>query len=303
MSRPKLLIDCDPGHDDAVAILYAARHCELIGLTTVAGNQTIEHTTRNALAICELAGIDVPVARGAERPLVQAAIHAGNVHGATGIDGADLPAPRRDVVGTHAVELLIETARAHRDELVVAVLGPQTNVALALRREPRLASWVREFSVMGGSTDRGNATPAAEFNIYADPEAAAVLFASEARIRMVGLNVTRQTGFDRAGIAALAASGRRVAATAAGFLAFYLERRRALGSEPLAAMHDVCAVIPHVRDGMLGYRDAAVAVELAGTHTRGMTVCDLRGGPVQVAMSAERETLIADVAATILSYD
>ena len=191
MERTRLVIDCDPGHDDAVAILFAARHVELLAVTTVHGNNSLTNTTRNALAILELAGIDVPVAAGCSEPLVQRSAHIGHIHGKTGLDGADIPAPIRRPIETHAVDLIIELASRHRGELVVALIGPETNFAVALKREPRLKEWVREVTIMGGSTTLGNITPVAEFNIHCDPEAASVVFESGIPIRMVGYNVTR----------------------------------------------------------------------------------------------------------------
>jgi len=305
--RAKILIDCDPGHDDAVAILYAARHCELLGITTVHGNQTIEHTTRNALALLEIAGIDVPVARGCARPLLAEPVVGAYMHGETGLDGADLPPPQREPIALHAVDFIIETARAYQGELVLAVIGPQTNVAMALRREPRLSGWLREITIMGGSTDRGNVTPAAEFNIHIDPEAASVVYDCGAPVRMVGLNVTRHVGVSEHDIGQLKSSRRRVARACAGFLEFYLGRQRAAGRHH-AVMHDVCAIVPHVDDGLIDYHDAHVAIELAGTHTRGMTVCDFRAGAerkpnAKVAVDARGEKLMAGVMEALSSYD
>src|SRR5215217_6920829 len=137
--RTKIIVDCDPGHDDAVAILFAARHFDLLAVvTTVYGNSSVENTTRNALAVLELAGIDVPVAAGCAEPLVQPPAQRGHIHGKTGLDGADIPAPTRRPIDSHAVDLIIELASRHRGELVVALIGPQTNFAVALKREPRL---------------------------------------------------------------------------------------------------------------------------------------------------------------------
>src|SRR4051812_7038971 len=144
VEKTKILIDCDPGHDDAVALLFAARHLDLVAVTTVHGNNSLANTTRNALAILELAGIDVPVAAGCAEPLVQAARHYGAIHGKTGLDGAYIPAPTRRPIDSHAIDLIIEMASRHCGELVVALIGPHTNFAVALRREPRLKDWVRE---------------------------------------------------------------------------------------------------------------------------------------------------------------
>lgn len=315
MPRTKILIDCDPGHDDAVAILYAARHMDLLGITTCHGNNTIENVTRNTLAVLTLAGLDIPVARGCAEPIAGPKNLPANGHGKTGLDGTELPPPDRDVIDAHAVDFLIETARAHKNELVLAVIGPATNVAMALKREPALAGWLREITVMGGSTGLGNITPVAEFNCWADPEASAVLYACGAPIRMVGYNVTSVTGTDAADIARLHAGG-RVARHIGDLLAFYRGRQQQMFGLDIAPMHDVCAVIPYVRDGMLTYRHCNVAVELNGSLTRGMTVCDLRtltdegrsvrgSGPAnaQVAVASDARRLIDDVVETLLTYD
>lgn len=314
MPRTKILIDCDPGHDDAVAILYAARHLDLLGVTTCHGNNTAENVTRNALAVLTLAGLDVPVAQGCAEPLAGRRVQPANAHGKTGLDGTDLPAPDRAPIAQHAVDFLIETARAHQGELVLAVIGPATNVALALKREPRLAGWLREITVMGGSTGLGNITPVAEFNVWADPEAASVVFRCGAPVRMVGYNVTSRTGTDEADIARLQAGG-RVARHMGDLLAFYRARQQEFFGLDIAPMHDVCAVVPYVREGLIAYRHCHVDVELAGALTRGMTVCDLRtltaegraargSGPPNalVAISSEARLLIEDVVETLLSY-
>ncbi|HYM31858.1 MAG TPA: nucleoside hydrolase [Candidatus Cybelea sp.] len=304
--RQKILIDCDPGHDDAVALLFAAHHMDLLAVTTVHGNAPLADTTRNALAVAELAKIDVPVAAGFAGPLVGKATHAASIHGRTGLDGADVPPPTRKPIEAHAVDVIVETARQHRGELVVATIGPETNLAVALRREPRLAGWLKEITVMGGSTARGNVTPAAEFNIYCDPEAAAIVFGCGAPIRMVGLNVTRETGFNAADIARLKSSGRRVATLIADLMAFYLERQRRAQGLLIAPMHDVCAIIPYVAPNLIEYADAAVAIECHGTYTRGMTVCDLRADAAQrnarVAVKSDARPLIDLVLDTILQY-
>ncbi len=314
MTRTKMLIDCDPGHDDAVAILYAAHHLDLVGITTTHGNNSIENVTRNALSVLTLAGLDVPVAMGCAAPIAGRKIQPANAHGKTGLDGAEMPEPDRLPIGGHAVDFLIDMVRQHQDELVLAVIGPATNVAMALKKEPRLAGWLREITVMGGSTALGNITPVAEFNCWADPEASAVMYQCGAPMRMVGYDVTSRTGTDASDIARLREGG-RVARTIADLLAFYLGRQRDLFGYDIAPMHDVCAVVPYVRDDMLSYRHCHVAVELSGTLTRGMTVCDLRtltaeghtmrgaGQPnTQVAIRSDARRLIGHVVDTLLSY-
>lgn len=314
MPKPKILIDCDPGHDDAVAILYAARHLDVVGLTTVHGNNTLENTTRNALALLELAGLDIPVAAGAAEPLAQARMASAAVHGKGGLDGAELPESKRRPIDAHAVDVIIETASRHRGELILATIGPETNIALALRREPRLKTWLREIAVMGGSTGSGNVTPAAEFNIHCDPEAAWAVFNSGVPIRMVGLNVTRATGIEPDDIARLRTSGKKVAGTIADLLSFYLDRQRERRGATSAPMHDACAIVPYVDASLIEHADARVEIELTGTHTRGMTVCDLRAGlpasavagrppaNARVAVSSRARPLITGIVDTLLTY-
>jgi inosine-uridine nucleoside N-ribohydrolase len=317
VEKTKILIDCDPGHDDAVALLFAARHLDLVAVTTVHGNNSLANTTRNALAVLELAGIDVPVAAGCAEPLVQAPAHHGSIHGKTGLDGADVPMPTRRPLDSHAVDLIIESASRHRGELVVALIGPQTNFAVALRREPRLKQWVREVTVMGGSTGLGNITPVAEFNIHCDPEAASVVFDSFIPIRMVGYNFTRRTGFDMGDLARLKASGRKMASVIGDLMAFYLAGQNRVFGLSVAPMHDVCAIVPYVAPDLIRYVETSVTVELAGRYTRGMTVCDLRGvrpgamtgidpagsARVKVALEADRRALVDLVIDAVLSFD
>src|SRR3954469_309275 len=274
--RTKIIVDCDPGHDDAVALLFAAHYFDLLAVTTVYGNASVENTTRNALAILELAGIDAPVAPGCAEPLVAPALHTREMHGKTGLDGANIPPPTHSTIETHAVDLIIALAEQHRGELVVAAIGPSTNLALALKREPRLRSWLREVTIMGGSTGVGTVTPVAESNVHADPEAAAVVFESGVPIHMVGYNVTRQIGFDRHDIAGLKASGRKTAAVIADLMSFYLEQQERVFGLQVAPVHDVCALVPYVDSTLIRTVETSVKVELTGTHTRGMTVCDMR---------------------------
>ncbi|HYA10014.1 MAG TPA: nucleoside hydrolase, partial [Gaiellaceae bacterium] len=190
-----VIIDCDPGHDDAIAILLAlaSPEVELRGVTTVAGNQTLDKTTRNALKVLELAGrADIPVAAGADRPLERTLRTAANVHGESGLDGPDLPEPTARPVDAHAVELLAELIEPG---VVLVPTGPLTNVALLLQRHPDVRERLDRIVWMGGAIAEGNVTPAAEFNAFVDPEAAAAVFASGIELTMIGLDVTHQALF------------------------------------------------------------------------------------------------------------
>ena len=276
MTKQKILIDCDPGHDDAVAILFAAKHMDLVGVTTVHGNNTLENTTRNGLAVLELGVIDVPLAAGCAGPLAQVQLSIAQGHGKSGLDGAEISAPTRMPVCTHAVDFIIAMAEKHKGELILATIGPETNIATALVREPRLKQWVKEITVMGGSTTKGNYSPAAEFNIACDIEAAWAVFESGIPIRMVGLNITQRTGFDATDIARMRASGRKVASVIADLMAFYLGRTHEAYGLNVAPMHDVCSIVPYVFPDVMTYLHTSARIELTGTLTRGMTVCDLR---------------------------
>lgn len=316
-ARLKILIDCDPGHDDLVAILFAARHMDLVGVTTVFGNNTLANTTRNGLIALELGGINVPLAAGAAVPLVQAPIGIAVGHGKGGLDGHEFEEPKRRAIDQHAVDFIIETARQFQGELILAVIGPATNVAMAIKREPRLRQWLAEITIMGGSTLQGTYSPVVTLNTGADPEASAIVFESGIPIRMVGYNITRQVGFDLDDIARLRQSGGPVCAAVADLVAFYRERQREIYELTIAPMHDVCAIIPYLRPDLIEYLETSVQVELNGTYTRGMTVCDLRhprgsGMPhlrnrtppnARVAIAAKGRELIDLVIETLLSYD
>jgi purine nucleosidase len=190
----KILIDCDPGHDDAMAIMLAAGNpeIELMAITTVAGNQTLPKTTLNARRVCSVAGIDVPIAAGCDRPLLRELVIAPMTHGDSGLDGPNFGEPTVPLDERHAVDLIIATALADPGEVTLVPIGPLTNIATAIRREARLVENVREVVLMGGAYTRGNSTPAAEFNVFVDPEAAAIVFEAGWPLTMVGLDLTHQ---------------------------------------------------------------------------------------------------------------
>lgn len=300
----RVILDCDPGHDDALALLMAAHHLDLVGVTTVFGNSTVENTTANALAILDAAGLEhIPVAAGASQPL-EGRIHSGeSVHGKTGLDGANLPPSRRRTVDADAADFIYEQACAG-DDLIVIAVAPETNVATALTRYPDLATKLRAISVMGGSTEGGNATAAAEFNILADPEAAAIVFGAGVPVTMVGLNVTTSFGLKQHHLDSLSKSSSGIARELAGALSFYLSRQAAMYERTRAPVHDVCAVLPFSHPGLIRHTDIHVGIECQGALTRGMTVCDLRGAiakegiePAQpanasVAVSADGDAII-----------
>jgi len=269
----KVILDCDPGIDDAFAIAFGCGHpgLELCGVTTVAGNVGLDRTTGNALAVLEFLGrADVPVAAGSPAPLLRPFTDAHDVHGETGLGAARLPAPSRRPVPAHAIDFLIERIAGAPGEVTLVATGPLTNIALAVRRYPPLVTEVADFVIMGGSASRGNVTPAAEFNIWADPEAAAIVFAAGWRVTMAGLDVTHQ---------ALATAEVRDRLSVLGRLNDELLLPGLRGYQSLAdaagqPVHDVCALALVAAPGLFGCRPAQVEVETQGRWTAGMTVTD-----------------------------
>jgi inosine-uridine nucleoside N-ribohydrolase len=272
-----MLIDCDPGLDDALALLAAAHLTDLVGITTVNGNVGIDHTTHNALAVAQITGLDLPVHRGAARPLLAPTIDAAYVHGPTGLGTVEIPDLDRTVASDDAVGFILDTARSVDDLQLVAV-GPLTNIALALRRDPSLPSRLGGFTIMGGAAHAGNVTSVAEFNVWADPEAAAIVFREFPMTTMVGLDVThrvlmRPTDRDR-----LRAGGGPAASLAADLLDYAVARAGEIAGRDGAPIHDATAVMAVVAPDLFVGDHRPVAVEVAGSLTRGMTVVDERPG-------------------------
>lgn len=314
MAVQKIIIDCDPGIDDALALLFAHGHpdLELCGITTVAGNVGLDLTTENALRVREYAGLGgVPVVAGSPRPLLRSVIDARDVHGESGLGAVTLPPPSSRAADGHAVDYLASAIGAQPGEITLIAIGPLTNIALAVRHHPQIVTQVRDFVIMGGSAGRGNVTPAAEFNIAADPEAAAVVFEAGWTVTMVGLDVTLQ---------ALATSAVQERMRGLGRLADDLLLPSLSGYQPPGppgpgvpawppvagtagdgqapradgpAVHDVCAVAQVAAPGLLTCVPAQVRVETAGRWTAGMTVTDFAapaaGWNAQVAVAIDVE--------------
>ena len=278
----KIILDCDPGHDDAVAILLAAGNpdIELLGLTTIGGNHTIDKVTHNARQVLTIAGaLDVPVYRGASRPLINGVVTAEDIHGDSGMEvhGYDLPEPAVGVEDEHAVRWIVDTLMREEPGTVTLVpTGPLTNIALAVRMEPRIVSRVREVVLMGGAYGTGNITASAEFNTYVDPEAAAIVFGEDWPVVMVGLDLTHQalaTPEVESRFAALGTSaGDFVVALVDAFRRNYKDAQD-FDNPPV---HDPCAVAYVIDPSLVETVPAPLSVELAGTLTRGRTVADFR---------------------------
>ncbi|WP_394616619.1 nucleoside hydrolase [Lentzea sp. JNUCC 0626] len=266
-----VVLDCDPGHDDAIAILLAAGSPEidLRAITTVAANQTLDKVTSNAQRLCTAAGISVPIARGSAQPLVRPLYVAEDIHGESGMDGPAFGEATVGVVPDHAIDLM----HAHMPATLVAT-GALTNVALYLRRYGPSA--VREIVLMGGSTERGNTTPYAEFNIYVDPEAAAIVFASGVPITMIGLNVTHQALVTPQIVAQLNALG-GLGRICGDLMTFFAATYREVFGFAAPPLHDPVAVARVIDPSLVTCVEAFVGIETTGTFTRGATVVDLHG--------------------------
>lgn len=281
----KVIIDTDPGTDDVLALMMALNSPDLdvMGLTTVGGNATLAHTTRNALRLLDHLGVQgVPIYRGAARPMEGGFENAYHVHGAAGL-GVRLPAPTSKPQGTPAHQFIVEAASAHRGDLVIVALGPLTNIAKALQTEPRLAEWIAETVVMGGAVDvPGNVTPHAEFNIYNDPPAADIVLNSGIATTLVGLDVTMQASLTRAdepwveGETPTARLARRVLTS----------RFRSLPDDGEYHLHDPLAVAAAVQPDLLDYRPATVSVRRDGPE-RGRTVAAYCEGLIRVAVGVD----------------
>ncbi|HEY7003958.1 MAG TPA: nucleoside hydrolase [Gaiellaceae bacterium] len=273
-----VLIDCDPGQDDALALLLAlaSPELEVLGVTTVAGNQTVDKTTANALRVLGLAGrMDIRVAAGAERPLVGELVVASDAHGETGLDGPSLPPASTEPAEEHAADFLAAHLLAAPRPVTLVALGPLTNVALLLAAHPDAAARIERVVLMGGAVWEGNQTPSAEFNIWIDPEAAARLFESGLDMTMVGLDVTNRAVLTAEDADGLRGSG-PVGEAAAAMLDFYLGFYNAAYEHGGAPVHDAVAVAHVFRPNLLTVVDRHVAVELAPGLCRGRTVVDMR---------------------------
>ncbi len=268
-----LIIDCDPGVDDMVALLLAHHVANVKGISTVSGNVPLETTTQNALLATELLQTTTLVYQGSSQPLEADPMHSEHVHGSDGLGGVHRIEHHRAPEDQNGVEFLLEHATPN--DWIVA-LGPLTNLAHVIRRDPGWVDRIRGISMMGGSTTHGNITPTAEFNVYADPEAAAIVFESGADIRMCGLNLTHQFLVSDSTMQSLLDIDSNLARFVAPMFAFLIDRMHALNGKRLAALHDPCAVLAVTHPSMFDFEQLSVHVELSGSLTRGMTVCDQR---------------------------
>lgn len=276
----KIVIDCDPGVDDAIALLLALASPELdvLGITTVAGNIPLALTQKNARQICELAGKTMPIYAGCPRPIMRSLATAEAVHGNNGLAGVELPEPQLPLQPQHGVDFLIETLMAATEKITIATLGPLTNIAVAIIKAPDICNRIQEIVVMGGAIAQGNITTAAEFNIYADPHAAHIVLTAGVKLTIIPLDVTHQALTTPERLTAIAAINTPVGQTAAKLLAAYgrhdIEKFGMAGGP----LHDPCVIAYLISPDLFQGSNFYVAVETSSELTIGRTAIDLWGG-------------------------
>ena len=290
-----IILDCDPGHDDAIALILAlaSPELELKAVTTSAGNQTPEKTLRNALRILTLLQrSDIPVAGGAVKPLMRELIIADNVHGESGLDGPELPEPNFAPQQCNAVELIAKTLRESAEPVTIVATGPLTNIALLLTSHAELQPKIARIVIMGGAAGLGNWTPAAEFNIYVDPEAAEIVFQSGLPMVMAGLDVTHRAQIMGEDIERFRQLGNPVAAVVADLLDFFMEyhKQEKWGFQG-APLHDPCTIAWLIKPSMFTCVERWVGVETQGKYTQGMTVVDY----YSLTNNAPNTTIMMDI--------
>lgn len=307
-NQHRIILDCDPGHDDAVAIMLALGNpsIDLLGVTTVGGNQTVDRVTTNARGILATCGReDVRVYAGASKPLVREIEVAESIHGESGLDGVELQKPSTPLGDESAIDFIIETVMtADADTITLVATGPLTNLALAIAAEPRIVERVREVTLMGGAIHGGNWTPVAEFNIWVDPEAADAVVTAGWPVTMVGLDVTHRVLATPQVESDIRAIGTPTAELFAGLMDFFRDAYRDAQGFDDPPVHDPCALIPLIAPDAIECVRARIRVETAGNFTTGMTVVDLRSAapdncPTRAAVAIDADAVWALVADAI----
>lgn len=278
MNKRNIIIDCDPGIDDAVAIIYAVANDDrlnILGLTTVTGNQTIEKVTGNALKLVSLLNKDIKVAMGADTPLIREKRSVAGVHGTTGMGNYELPEPTVKLQKENAVEFLKNTILASKEKITLVPIGPLTNIALLFKVYPEVKENIDEIVLMGGAIHGGNVTSHAEFNIWADPEAAKIVFDSKVKIVMAGLDVTHSAGLYKDDVKELMASKGKVSYMCGQILDFYFQGDH-VKNGTFTPIHDACAIMYLLHPEIYTYKHMPVDIDCTYSATRGMTIGDNR---------------------------
>ncbi len=275
----RVIIDCDPGHDDMMAIMLAAisEDIDLLGVTTVAGNQTGDKTCNNALRILTLINEEIPVARGADKPLLRQLVTAPQFHGQSGLDGAELPEPKLEALEIDAVDFIINMLEESLEKIVLVPTGPLTNIAMVLLKNPDIKHKIERIVLMGGGMNDSNVTPASEFNIYVDPEAAKIVFESGVPITMVGLDVTNKALMSFEEIEGIIAANGAISSKVGPLLKFFANANKKIFGLNGAPIHDALAVAAVIDSTVIETKFLNVQVEVASELTRGATVVDIYG--------------------------
>lgn len=312
MKHEKIILDCDPGHDDALALTMAvaSEQIELLGVTTSAGNQTPDKTLNNALRMLTLLdAMDIPVAGGNHRPLMRDLKIADYVHGETGLDGADLPEPAFEPVDQPAVELITDILRAQSEPVTLVVTGPMTNIALFLRVHPELENKIKQIIFMGGATGQGNVQPTTEFNMAVDPEAAKIVINEGIPLVMAGLNVTLKAQICPDDLEKIRKINNRVAQAITGQMEFYGkwygQEEFGLAGTPV---HDPCTIAYLLKPEIFEAQSAYLDVETQGQLTAGETVVDFAGlmnqkSNAKILMGLDRQMFVDLIISLLHQFD
>lgn len=277
MKKRKIILDCDPGHDDAVAILLIGNNpaFDLLGITIESGNQTLEKTGRNALNIVQYLNIDVPVCLGAKTPLIKEVEVCAAIHGESGLDGFDFPELKIDFDSRHAVNFMIEKILSSKEKVTVVTTGPMTNLALAMRMEPRIIDNIEEVVLMGGSYQNGNVTPAAEFNIYCDPEAAHIVFNAPIKVTMVGLDVTRKVLVLPSVVERMQKVNNRASNMFTQLMKVFNENQKRVFGFEGAPLHDPVTIAYLIDPTLLEVKHVHCEIDIDHGFSYGRTNCDM----------------------------
>lgn len=278
MSKRKIILDCDPGYDDAIAIALAGKadNIEVLGITTVSGNTKLENTSKNALNLVNYLGLNIPVYIGQDRALIKPVHQPGKVHGESGLDGVNLSQSPSDFQKQKAVEYIIETCLKYPKDITIVATGPLTNIAMAIRLEPKIVDCIQEIISMGGSMGKGNVTPAAEFNIYDDPEAAYIVYSSGISIKMIGLDVTNKVMLLPEIVERMKKINGKGADVFCKCAVNYNNNINKLFGRPCGALHDPVTICCLINPDIVTFQKMFVTVDISGLQSYGRTNCDHR---------------------------
>ena len=277
MEKTKIILDCDPGHDDAVAILMAGGHpaIDLQAITVVSGNQTLEKTAVNAMNVCQYLGLDIPVYAGCSEPMVRKKIIAGDIHGETGLDGPEFDPLTRTLEKEHAVTFLTRKLMESDGDITIVITGPMTNVGMAMRMEPRIIPKIKQIVFMGGAYTNGNITPAAEFNIAADAEAAYVVFNSGVPITMCGLDITRKVLCYPEIVERMERVGNKASRLFGDLMRFFCKTQKEVFGWEGGPLHDSTTIAYLIDPSVLTLKYVHGSVEIRSEESYGRTNCDI----------------------------